>query len=454
MSIQSINPATGAVLETFQEMSTSEIDEILEAAETTFREWRKRPFVERTKRMRQAAALLRAGKEKYARTMALEMGKPIVQGEMEAEKCAWACDYYAEHAEAFLAEQPRETDASRSYIRFDPLGPVLAIMPWNFPFWQVFRFAAPALMAGNAGILKHASNVPRCALQIEEVFRESGFPENLFRAVLVGSGKVAGIIADPRIRAATLTGSDSAGSKVAEQAGREIKKTVLELGGSDPFIVLEDADVRKAAKTAADARLINSGESCIAAKRFIVVEKVANTFLEVFVAEMRSRKMGDPLDRQTQVGPQARHDLRESLHRQVEESVKRGAELLLGGRIPESPGAFYPPTVLAGVNKGMPAFDEETFGPVAAVIRARDEGDAIRLANDSPFGLGASLWTQDRERAEQLVGEIEAGCVFVNELVKSDPRLPFGGVKRSGYGRELSEYGIREFMNIKSVWMA
>jgi succinate-semialdehyde dehydrogenase/glutarate-semialdehyde dehydrogenase len=451
MNIQSINPATGEVLENFQEMSTSEIDEILEAAETTFREWRKRPFVERTKRMRQAAALLRAGKEKYARTMALEMGKPIVQGEAEVEKCAWACDYYAEHAEAFLAEQPRETDASRSYIRFDPLGPVLAIMPWNFPFWQVFRFAAPALMAGNAGILKHASNVPRCALQIEEVFRESGFPENLFRAVLVGSGKVAGIIADPRIRAATLTGSDSAGSKVAEQAGREIKKTVLELGGSDPFIVLEDADVQKAA---ADARLINSGESCIAAKRFIVVEKVATAFLEVFVAEMRSRKMGDSLDRQTQVGPQARHDLRESLHRQVEESVKRGAQLLLGGRMPESLGAFYPPTVLAGVNKGMPAFDEETFGPVAAVIRARDEGDAIRLANDSPFGLGASLWTQGRERAERLVGEIEAGCVFVNELVKSDPRLPFGGVKRSGYGRELSEYGIREFVNIKSVWMA
>jgi succinate-semialdehyde dehydrogenase / glutarate-semialdehyde dehydrogenase len=454
MNIQSINPATGEVLENFQEMSTSEIDGILEAVETTFREWRKRPFAERAKRMRQAARILRDGKEKYARTMALEMGKPIVQGEAEAEKCAWACDYYAEHAEAFLADQPRETDASRSYIRFDPLGPVLAIMPWNFPFWQVFRFAAPALMAGNAGILKHASNVPRCALQIEEVFREAGFPENLFRAVLVGSQKVAGIIADPRIRAATLTGSDSAGSKVAEQAGREIKKTVLELGGSDPFIVLEDADVQKAAKAAADARLINSGESCIAAKRFIVVEKVANAFLEIFVAEMRSRKMGDPLDRQTQVGPQARHDLRDSLHRQVEESVKRGAHLLLGGRIPESPGAFYPPTVLAAVQRGMPAFDEETFGPVAAVIRALDEADAIRLANDSPFGLGASLWTQDRQRAERLAREIEAGCVFVNELVKSDPRLPFGGVKRSGYGRELSEYGIREFMNIKSVWMA
>ena len=454
MNIQSINPATGEVLENFQEMSTSEIDGILEAAATTFREWRKRPFVERTTRMRQAARILRDRKEKYAQTMALEMGKPIVQGEMEVEKCAWACDYYAEHAEAFLAEQPRETDASRSYIRFDPLGPVLAIMPWNFPFWQVFRFAAPALMAGNAGILKHASNVPRCALQIEEVFREAGFPENLFRAVLVGSQKVAGIIADPRIRAATLTGSDSAGSKVAEQAGREIKKTVLELGGSDPFIVLEDADVQKAAKTAADARLINSGQSCIAAKRFIVAAKVANVFLEIFVSEMQSRKMGDPLDRQTQVGPQARHDLRESLHRQVEESIGRSAKLLLGGRIPESPGAFYPPTVLDRVSKGMPAFDEETFGPVAAVIRAQDEADAIRQANDSPFGLGASLWTQDYDRAAGLAREIEAGCIFVNELVKSDPRLPFGGVKRSGYGRELSEYGIREFMNIKSVWMA
>jgi succinate-semialdehyde dehydrogenase / glutarate-semialdehyde dehydrogenase len=454
MSIQSINPATGEVLENFQETSMSEIDEILEAAETTFHEWRHRPFAERTQKMRQAAALLRAGKEKYARTMSLEMGKPIVQGEAEAEKCAWTCDYYAEHAEAFLADQLRETEASRSYIRFEPLGPVLAIMPWNFPFWQVFRFAAPALMAGNAGILKHASNVPRCALHIEDIFREAGFPKDLFRTVLAGPEKVSAVIADPRIRAATLTGSEGAGSKVAAQAGREIKKTVLELGGSDPFIVLEDADVQKAAKMAADARLINSGQSCIAAKRFIVVEKVAGAFLEAFVSEMRSRKMGDPLDRQTQVGPQARDDLRASLHRQVEESVKRGAKLLLGGQIPEGRGAFYPPTVLDSVSKGMPAFDEETFGPVAAVIRAEDEADAIRLANDSPFGLGASLWTQNRARAERVVGEIEAGCVFVNELVKSDPRLPFGGVKRSGYGRELSEYGIREFMNIKSVWMA
>jgi succinate-semialdehyde dehydrogenase / glutarate-semialdehyde dehydrogenase len=454
MSIQSINPATGEVLENFQETSMSEIDEILDAAETTFREWRHRPFAERTQKMRQAAALLRGGKEKYARTMALEMGKPIVQGEAEAEKCAWTCDYYAEHAEAFLADQLRETDASRSFIRFESLGPVLAIMPWNFPFWQVFRFAAPALMAGNAGILKHASNVPRCALHIEDIFREAGFPKNLFRTVLAGPERVAAVIADPRTRAVTLTGSEAAGSKVAAQAGREIKKTVLELGGSDPFIVLEDADIQKAAKTAADARLINSGQSCIAAKRFIVAEKVSGAFLETFVSEMRSRKMGDPLDRQTQVGPQARDDLRASLHHQVDDSVKRGAKLLLGGRIPEGRGAFYPPTVLDGVSKGMPAFDEETFGPVAAVIRAQDEADAIRLANDSSFGLGASLWTQNRERAERVVGEIEAGCVFVNELVKSDPRLPFGGVKRSGYGRELSEYGIREFVNIKGVWMA
>jgi succinate-semialdehyde dehydrogenase/glutarate-semialdehyde dehydrogenase len=441
-------------LENFSETTSAEIEQILESAYATFEHWRRRPFPERAKRMRQAAHVLRNGKEKYARTMALEMGKPIGQGEAEVEKCAWCCDYYAENAAMFLAEQARETDASRSYIRFDPLGPVLAIMPWNFPFWQVFRFAAPALMAGNAGILKHASNVPRCALQIEEVFREAGFPEGLFRTILAGSDKIPAIIADPRIQAVTLTGSDVAGSKVAEQAGRHLKKTVLELGGSDPFIVLEDADVETAAKAAAEARLINSGQSCIAAKRFIVVEKVADLFLQFFVAEMGSRRMGDPLDRATQVGPQARPDLRALLHRQVEESVQRGAKLLLGGRIREGPGAFYPPTVLAAVDKGTPAFDEETFGPVAAVIRAGNEADAIRLANDSAFGLGASLWTQDRERAKRLVGQIEAGCVFVNELVKSDPRLPFGGVKRSGYGRELSEYGIREFMNIKSVWMA
>jgi len=454
MSIQSINPATGEVLENFPETTSAEIERILQSTDATFEQWRRRPFPERAKRMQQAAQVLRNGKEKYARTMALEMGKPIVQGEAEVEKCAWCCDYYAENAATFLAEQARETDASRSYIRFDPIGPVLAIMPWNFPFWQVFRFAAPALMAGNAGILKHASNVPRCALQIEEVFREAGFPENLFRTVLVGSTAVSGMISDRRVRAVTLTGSDLGGSKVAEQAGRELKKTVLELGGSDPFIVLEDADIQKAAKTAADARLINSGQSCIAAKRFIVVESVAQPFSELLISEMRSRTIGDPLDRGTQVGPQARDDLRASLHRQVEESIQRGAKLLLGGRMPGGPGAYYLPTVLEHVKPGMAAFDEETFGPVAAIIHARDEADAIRLANDSQFGLGASLWTKDLERAERIAAEIEAGCIFVNELVKSDPRLPFGGIKRSGYGRELSEYGIREFVNIKSVWMA
>ncbi len=454
MSIESINPATGEVLERFKETSAQELDRALAAAHAAFLEWRTVPFATRAQRMREAARVLRKHQAEYARTMTLEMGKPIVQAEAEVDKCALACEYYAEHAEAFLAEQPRETDASRSYVRFDPLGVVLAVMPWNFPFWQVFRFAAPALMAGNAGLLKHASNVPRSALAIEEVFREAGFPRGLFSTVLVGSSAVAPLIADPRIVAVTLTGSDLAGSKVAEQAGRALKKTVLELGGSDPFIVLSDADLAAAARTAADARLINSGQSCIAAKRFIVVEPVADRFLDRFLDELRSRRMGDPLARETQVGPQARVDLRDALHRQVEESVKRGAKLLLGGKIPAGTGAFYPPTLLAAVDRGMPAFDEETFGPVAAVIRAKDEADAVRLANDSTFGLGASLWTQDRARAERLAAQIEAGAVFVNGVVKSDPRLPFGGIKRSGYGRELSEYGIREFVNIKSVWIA
>ena len=454
MSIESINPATGEVLERFDETSGRELERILAAAHAAFLEWRTVPFATRAQKMREAAHVLRAHSEAYARTMTLEMGKPIVQAEAEVDKCASTCEYYADHAEAFLAEQPRETDASRSFVRFDPLGPVLAVMPWNFPFWQVFRFAAPALMAGNVGILKHASNVPRCALAIEEVFREAGFPRGLFSTVLIGASAVAPLIADQRIVAVTLTGSELAGRKVAEQAGRELKKTVLELGGSDPFIVLADADLAAAAKAAAEARLINSGQSCIAAKRFIVVERVADHFLERFFHEMRSRRMGDPLARETQVGPQARVELRDALHRQVEESVMRGATIVLGGEIPNGKGAFYPPTLLAAVEKGMPAFDEETFGPVAAVIRAKDETDAIRLANDSTLGLGASLWTQDHGRAERLAAQIEAGSVFVNGVVKSDPRLPFGGIKRSGYGRELSEYGIREFVNVKSVWIA
>ena len=454
MSIQSVNPATGQVLETFTPASPADLERIVARAHAAFGEWRAVPFAARAERMRSASRLLTKDIAHHALNMALEMGKPIVQAEAEVQKCAWCCEFYAEHAEAFLAVEPRETDAAKSYVRFDPLGVILAVMPWNFPYWQVFRFAAPALMAGNAAILKHASNVPRCARAIEQVFREAGFPEGLFATALIESGPVAALLADPRIVAATLTGSEHAGSAVAAQAGRELKKVVLELGGSDPFIVLGDADLGAAARAAADARLVNSGQSCIAAKRFIAVEAVADRFLDRFADELRTRRVGDPMSRDTQVGPQARADLRDDLHRQVEESVKRGAKVLLGGQVPPGPGAYYPATLLAGVDKGMPAFDEETFGPVAAVIRAKDESDALRLANDSAFGLGASLWTGDRSRGEQLAAQIEAGAVFVNGIVKSDPRLPFGGVKRSGFGRELSEYGIREFVNIKSVWIA
>lgn len=454
MTIQSVNPTTGQVLETFDEMGGAALERALGGAEAAFRAWRERAAHERAGPMREAARLLGERKGRYARTMALEMGKPLKQGEAEAEKCAWVCDYYAENAAALLAEQARQTDGSQSSVRFEPLGPILAVMPWNFPFWQVFRFAAPALMAGNAALLKHAPNVPRCALEIEAIFREAGFPDGLFQALLVGVESVPPVIADARVRAVTLTGSPRAGSEVAAQAGRHLKKTVLELGGSDPFIVLEDADLPQAAKAAADARLINSGQSCIAAKRFIVAAPVADRFVELFVSEMRSRPMGDPLVAGTEVGPQAREDLRANLERQVQDSVRRGARVLIGGRVPEGPGWFYPPTVLTAVGPGMPAFDEEVFGPVAAVVQVKDETEGVRLANATAYGLGASVWTQDRARAQLLVGQLEAGSVFVNGLVKSDPRLPFGGVKRSGYGRELSEYGLREFVNIKSVWMA
>ncbi len=454
MSLQSVNPATGAVLETFEETSPTELDRIIARADAASREWRVLPVAARAERLRAAGRILRERKDAYARTMALEMGKPLAQGVAEAEKCAWVCDYYADQAAAMLADQPRQTDATRSYVRFEAIGPVLAIMPWNFPFWQVFRFAAPALAAGNAGILKHAPNVSRCALEIEQAFQDAGLPDGLFRSVFLSNEAAAGVIADQRVRAVTLTGSDRAGSQVAERAGRHLKKTVLELGGSDPFIVLEDADLARAAQIAAEARLQNSGQSCIAAKRFIVVEPIAQDFIERFTAEMGARRVGDPLDPAISIGPQARLDLRENLHRQVRESVQRGAQVALGGQLSGGPGAFYPPTVLTAVQPGMPAFDEETFGPVAAVVRAKDEADAIRIANASQYGLGASVWTADRARGERVARAIEAGSVFVNALVKSDPRLPFGGVKRSGFGRELSEYGLREFVNIKTVWVA
>ena len=454
MCLDSINPATGETLERFEETSSDEIDRILARADAAWRDWSRRPTSERSERLRATARLLRERKERYARVMALEMGKPLAQGAAEAEKCAWACDYYAEQAAAMLAELPRKTDASRSYVRFEAIGVVLAIMPWNFPFWQVFRFAAPALTAGNACVLKHAPNVPRCALEIEGLWRDAGLPEGLFRSLLLQNEGAGRVIADPRVRAVTLTGSDRAGSAVAEQAGRHLKKTVLELGGSDPFIVLEDADLSRAATVAAEARLQNSGQSCIAAKRFIVVERVGDRFLDLFKSAMQGYRVGDPLAPGTQIGPQARLDLRANLQRQVQQSLQRGARLVLGGDLPEGRGAFYPPTILVAVQRGMPAFDEETFGPVAAVIQARDEADAIRIANASPYGLGASVWTADLARGERAARDIEAGSVFVNGLVKSDPRLPFGGIKRSGYGRELSEFGLREFVNVKTVWVA
>ncbi|MHA2403763.1 MAG: NAD-dependent succinate-semialdehyde dehydrogenase, partial [Candidatus Kariarchaeaceae archaeon] len=393
-------------------------------------------------------------KDKYAKTMAIEMGKPITQGRAEVEKCAWVCDYYAEEAIVQLKPETVVTDALKSYITYQPLGVILAVMPWNFPFWQVLRFIAPCLMAGNGGVLKHASNVPGSALAIEEVFHEAGFPKNLFRTLLVGSKQVDSIIENPIIKAVTLTGSTSAGRAVASKAGKMLKRSLLELGGSDPYIILEDANIEEAVLTCVSSRLINSGQSCIAAKRFIIVESQRAKFEELYVYNMKNRKMGDPLSEDVSVGPQARHDLRDELHEQVEGSINKGAKVLLGGYIPEGEGAFYPPTVLTDVKKGMPAYNEELFGPVAAIITVKDESEAIRVANDTPFGLGAAIFTVDIERAERIATqEIEAGSCFINAYVRSDPRLPFGGIKESGYGRELSYYGIREFTNVKTIYV-
>jgi succinate-semialdehyde dehydrogenase/glutarate-semialdehyde dehydrogenase len=453
MTIESINPATGEVLKKFQATPAAEIDRILTAAVTAQREWVRRPIAERAAPMRKVAALLKERAQDYGRLMALEMGKPIKDGILEAQKCAGGCEHYAEAAAEYLAPREVKTDAGKSYVRFDPLGVVLAVMPWNFPFWQVFRFIAPNLMAGNAGVLKHASNVPQCALAIEQAMHDAGFPPDLFRSVLVGSREVAGLIEDPRIAAATLTGSEPAGRSVGETAGKMLKPVVLELGGSDPFIVLADADLKKAADTAAYARCINSGQSCIAAKRFIVVDQVYGEFMGHFVAAMKAQRMGDPLDESNTLGPQARHDLRDGLQQQVEQALAQGAKCVLGGKIPDGPGAYYPPSVLTEVRRGNVAYAEEIFGPIAAVIRAKDEDDAIAIANDSRFGLGASVWTQDLTRAERLAARIEAGAVFVNNFVKSDPRLPFGGIKHSGVGRELGVEGIREFVNVKTVWI-
>jgi succinate-semialdehyde dehydrogenase/glutarate-semialdehyde dehydrogenase len=453
MPLDAVNPATGETIKTYDEMTPQQTAAAVEEAYTAWKSWRKTSFSERAVPMKKAAALLRERKDAFAKLMALEMGKPFKQGVAEAEKCALGCDYYAEHAEAHLASEEVKTDASKSYVAFEPVGVVLAVMPWNFPFWQVFRFAAPALMAGNAGVLKHASNVPGCAIAIENVFLEAGFPRGLFRTLLIGSAQVKAVIEHPRVSAVTLTGSTPAGKAVAAQAGAALKKTVLELGGSDPYIVLEDADLDHAVNTCATSRLINSGQSCVNAKRFIVVEPLVAQFTEKLVAAMKSRRMGDPLAEGVDVGPQARPDLRDELHKQVTDSVAKGARLLLGGEIPPGKGSFYPPTVLADVAPGMPAYNEELFGPVASIFSARDEADAVRIANDSIFGLGAAVFTADTARAERIARELDAGCTFVNTLVASDPRLPFGGIKESGYGRELGTYGIREFVNIKTVYI-
>jgi succinate-semialdehyde dehydrogenase/glutarate-semialdehyde dehydrogenase len=450
--MQAVNPATGELIQEYPEMTPQQALETVRQVHHAWLRWRATALPERARLMRQAAAILRQRKIGFAQLMAEEMGKPVLQGEAEADKCAWVCEYYAERAEEFLRDEPIATEASKSFVAYEPLGTVLAVMPWNFPFWQVFRFAAPALMAGNGGVLKHASNVPGCALAIEHVFREAGFPPNIFRTLLIGSQQVADVITHPLIVAATLTGSAPAGRAVASTAGKVLKKCVLELGGSDPYIVLEDADVAAVAKTCATSRLINSGQSCIAAKRFIVVEPLRQQFEERFVQAMAEAQMGDPLRRDTQVGPQATVALRDELHQQVLGSIARGAKLLLGGSVPPGPGAYYPPTVLSEVTQGMPAFDEELFGPAGAIITAQDEEDAIALANDSQFGLGAAVFTKDVARGERIAARrLAAGCCFVNQFVQSDPRLPFGGIKGSGFGRELSHFGIREFTNIKTV---
>ena len=451
MSITSVNPATGQTLKTYDEHTPEQVKDIISQAHEAWLSWRTTSFAHRAELMKRSAGILRDRKAELARLMAEEMGKPLKQGIAEAEKSAWGCEYYAENAEQHLASESIKTDSQRSYVAFDPLGVVLAVMPWNFPFWQVFRFAAPALMAGNVGVLKHASNVPGFALAIEQIFLESGFPENVFRTLLIGSKQVKAAIEHPLVRAVTLTGSTPAGQAVAAQAGAVLKKTVLELGGSDAYLVLEDADLDLAVETCVNSRLLNSGQSCINAKRFVVVETVLSEFNEKCVALMKARHMGDPLADDTDVGPQARLELRDDLHQQVKESVARGARVLLGGEVPPGDGAYYPPTVLSDVKPGMPAYDEELFGPVASIIAASDERDAVRIANDSPFGLGAAVFTRDVERGQRIARYLEAGSTFINGLVASDPRLPFGGIKMSGYGRELGAYGIREFMNIKTV---
>ncbi|ALW86019.1 succinate-semialdehyde dehydrogenase [Hymenobacter sedentarius] len=453
MAIETYNPHTGRVLRRFTPFSWAKTERILDQAHRAAAKWQATPFAHRADVLRAAAALLRERQDDLARTMALEMGKPVTDGRAEVQKCAACCEFYAEHAEGFLADEVVKTDASRSFISYQPLGVVLAIMPWNFPLWQVVRFAAPALMAGNVGLLKHASNVPQCALALEKIFHDAGLPPACFRTLLIGSDLVEKLLSDDRVRAATLTGSEGAGASVAAIAGAHIKKTVLELGGSDAFIVLADADVALAAKTAAQARMINTGQSCIAAKRFIVEKPVIKDFISQMKTHLLAMRPGDPLDDATQYGPLARPDLADELTKQVNDSVEQGAKVELFGGQAKPGTALFRPMILSNIKPGQRAYEEELFGPVALVLEAKNADDAVRLANDSRFGLGAAIWTSDSKKGEALARQIESGAVFVNGLVKSMPELPFGGVKKSGYGRELSYLGIREFVNQKSVWI-
>ena len=452
-TIESVEPATEAIRARFDPHTTTDVEAALAQADAAFRRWREVPIAERAVPMRALAGVLRDRRERYARLITTEMGKPIGEAQAEIEKCAWNCDFYAEHAAAFLADEAVETNATSSYVAFEPLGVVLAVMPWNYPFWQVIRFLAPALMAGNAAVLKHASNIPQCALALEEAVRDAGFPSGLLRTLLLSGAEVEPVIADDRVRAVTLTGSTATGARIAELAGRAVKKAVLELGGSDPFIVLRDADLQAAAETGAKARFQNAGQSCIAAKRFLVEAPVAAEFERRFADAVRALRVGDPLDAATQVGPLAREDLRDTLERQVAESVRMGARVVIGGKRIAGKGWFYEPTLLADVTEDMPVLREETFGPVAALLVVRDADESVRVANSSPYGLGASLWTADVARGCALARRIESGSVFINGMVASDPRLPFGGTKRSGYGRELSSFGIREFVNIQTIWI-
>ncbi len=451
MAIASINPATGEVLNTFQPLTADELEQKLARAAAAFRIHRKTSFADRARLMMKAAEILETEKEELARLMTAEMGKTLQSAVDEAVKCAWACRYYAEHAEKFLADEMVQTAASKSYVRYQPIGAILAVMPWNYPFWQAVRFIAPALMAGNVGLLKHASNVPQCALKLEDVFTRAGFAEGVFQTLLVGSDKVEGILKDPRIVAATLTGSEGAGIQVGTAAAKNIKKMVLELGGSDPFIVMPSANLDDAVATAVKARVGNNGQSCIAAKRFIIAESIADQFESKFVARMKALKVGDPFDPATELGPLATPGAVEDLQRDVQKSIDAGARVLIGGKPMPGAGNFYPPTVLTDIPKSSPAYREELFGPVACLFRVKDISEAIQVANDTRFGLGASVWTNDASEQARFIDELESGMVFVNRMVASDPRLPFGGVKQSGHGRELGPFGIREFTNIKTV---